>query len=142
MNILVINGPNLDMLGKREPEIYGALTLDQLNGQIAMLASELAVEVEFVQSNNEGEIIDAIHSVADKFDGCIINAAAYTHYSVALRDAIAAVDKPFVEVHISNVHKREEFRHRSMISAVCQGVICGFGADSYKLALRALAGSF
>lgn len=142
MKILVINGPNLDMLGKREPEIYGALTLDQLNGQIAMLASELAVEVEFVQSNNEGEIIDAIHSVADKFDGCIINAAAYTHYSVALRDAIAAVDKPFVEVHISNVHKREEFRHRSMISAVCQGVICGFGADSYKLALRALAGSF
>lgn len=142
MKILVINGPNLDMLGKREPEIYGALTLDQLNGQVATLASELAVEVEFVQSNNEGEIIDAIHSVADKFDGCIINAAAYTHYSVALRDAIAAVDKPFVEVHISNVHKREEFRHRSMISAVCQGVICGFGADSYKLALRALAGSF
>ena len=142
MKILVINGPNLDMLGKREPEIYGALTLDQLNGQVATLASELEVEVEFVQSNNEGEIIDAIHSVADEFDGCIINAAAYTHYSVALRDAIAAVDKPFVEVHISNVHKREEFRHRSMISAVCQGVICGFGADSYKLALRALAGSF
>ncbi len=142
MKILVINGPNLDMLGKREPEIYGALTLDQLNGQVALLAKELSVEVVFVQSNNEGEIIDAIHSVADSFDGCIINAAAYTHYSVALRDAIAAVDKPFVEVHISNVHKREEFRHRSMISAVCQGVICGFGADSYKLALRALAGTF
>lgn len=141
MKILIINGPNLDMLGKREPEIYGALTLDEINGQVASLAKELSVDVEFVQSNNEGDIVDAIHSVADGFDGCVINAAAYTHYSVALRDAIAAVHKPFVEVHISNVHKREEFRHRSMISAVCQGVICGFGADSYKLALRALAGS-
>ncbi len=142
MRILVINGPNLDMLGRREPEIYGALTLEQINSELKALAAEVGAELEFVQSNSEGALVDAIHSVGDGFDGCIINAAAYTHYSVALRDAIAAVDKPFIEVHLSNVHKREEFRHRSMISAVCEGVICGFSAGSYKLALRALTEKF
>lgn len=139
MKFLILNGPNLDMLGKREPEIYGEMTLDEINRQLTELAKELDVTLDFFQSNSEGDLIDAIHSVAYGYDGCVINAAAYTHYSVALRDAIAAVNKPFVEVHLSNVHKREDFRRQSMISPVCVGVICGFGAASYKLALRALA---
>lgn len=136
--ILIINGPNLDMLGKREPQIYGTRTLDDINTDIEKRAEQLGAQCGFFQSNSEGELIDAIHSVAQEYDGCVINAGAYTHYSVAIRDAISAVDKPFVEVHLSNVHAREEFRHKSMISAVCKGVICGFGEQSYMLALEGL----
>jgi 3-dehydroquinate dehydratase-2 len=136
--ILIINGPNLDMLGKREPQIYGTRTLDDINTDIEKRAEQLGAQCGFFQSNSEGELIDAIHSVTQDYDGCVINAGAYTHYSVAIRDAISAVDKPFVEVHLSNVHAREEFRHKSMISAVCKGVICGFGEQSYMLALEGL----
>lgn len=136
--ILIINGPNLDMLGKREPQIYGTRTLNDINADIEKRAEQLGAQCGFFQSNSEGELIDAIHSVAQEYDGCVINAGAYTHYSVAIRDAISAVDKPFVEVHLSNVHAREEFRHKSMISAVCKGVICGFGEQSYMLALEGL----
>ena len=136
--ILIINGPNLDMLGIREPQIYGTRTLNDINADIEKCAEQLGAQCGFFQSNSEGELIDAIHSVAQEYDGCVINAGAYTHYSVAIRDAISAVDKPFVEVHLSNVHAREEFRHKSMISAVCKGVICGFGEQSYMLALEGL----
>ena len=136
--ILIINGPNLDMLGKREPQIYGTRTLNDINADIEKCAEQLGAQCGFFQSNSEGELIDAIHSVAQEYDGCVINAGAYTHYSVAIRDAISAVDKPFVEVHLSNVHAREEFRHKSMISAVCKGVICGFGEQSYILALEGI----
>ncbi len=136
--ILVLNGPNLNMLGKREPDVYGVSSLTEINNGIANHAKKLGVEVEFAQSNCEGALIDIIHSVAEKYDGCVINAGAYTHYSIAIRDAISSVDKPFVEVHMSNVHSREEFRHKSVISAVCVGVICGFGKQSYHLALEVL----
>ncbi|MBQ2816129.1 MAG: type II 3-dehydroquinate dehydratase [Clostridia bacterium] len=137
--ILVINGPNLNMLGKREPEIYGSRSLDDINRDIKALGEKMGAEVDFFQSNIEGEIVTAIHSVLDSYDGCIINAGAYTHYSVAIHDAIAAVEKkPFIEVHLSNVHTREEYRHKSMLSPVCKGVILGFGEKSYSLALKAL----
>lgn len=136
--ILVINGPNLDMLGKREPQIYGTRTLDDINSYVKYYGEKIGVQCDFFQSNCEGELINAIHSVLDKYDGCVINAGAYTHYSIAIRDAISAVDKPFIEVHLSNVHSREEFRHKSVISAVCKGVICGFGEQSYTLAVRSL----
>ncbi len=138
MKILVLNGPNLDTLGKREPAIYGSRTLDDINADIALHAKKLGAEVEFAQSNSEGALVDFIHSVRGGFDGCILNAGAYTHYSIAIRDAISYTEKPFVEVHLSNVHAREEFRHKSVISAVCKGVICGFGENSYHLALEAL----
>ena len=137
--ILVINGPNLNMLGKREPEIYGSRSLDDINRDLKALGEKMGAEVDFFQSNVEGEIVTAIHSVLDGYDGCIINAGAYTHYSVAIHDAIAAVEaKPFIEVHLSNVHTREEYRHKSMLSPVCKGVIRGFGEKSYSLALKAL----
>lgn len=135
---LVINGVNLDMLGLREPEIYGAQTLEDINQSLKDLAISLDASVECVQSNIEGELVDYIHS-GRLYDGIILNAGAYTHYSIAIRDAIASISTPVVEVHLSNVHKREEFRHKSVISAVCKGVILGFGADSYRLALLALA---
>ncbi|MBR1832698.1 MAG: type II 3-dehydroquinate dehydratase [Ruminiclostridium sp.] len=138
MKIFVINGPNLDMLGKREPEIYGSDTLESINEELAAYCASVGVEPEFFQSNSEGEIIDFIHSAHGIADGIVLNAGAYTHYSIAIRDAIAAVELPCVEVHLSNVHKREEFRHKSIISAVCTGVICGFGKKSYKLAIDAL----
>lgn len=139
MKILVINGPNLNLLGVREPEIYGARTLDDINKDIAAKAEEIGLECEFFQSNSEGDLISAIHSVlGDEFAGCVINAGAYTHYSYAIRDAIASVNKPFIEVHMSNVHSREEFRHTSVISAVCKGVIAGFGENSYHLAVCAI----
>ena len=138
MKIFVINGPNLDMLGKREPEIYGSDTLDSLNAELASYCATVGVEPQFFQSNSEGELIDIIHSAHGTADGIVLNAGAYTHYSIAIRDAIAAVELPCVEVHLSNVHKREEFRHKSVISAVCTGVICGFGKKSYKLAIDAL----
>lgn len=138
MKILVINGPNLNLLGVREPEIYGRRTLVDINADIKKQAAALGAECTFFQSNSEGELISAVHSVRTDYDGCVINAAAYTHYSYALRDAIASVDKPFIEVHMSNVHGREEFRHTSVISAVCSGIIAGFGENSYLLAVRAL----
>lgn len=139
MKILVINGPNLNLLGVREPEIYGSRTLDDINADIAAKAKEIGVECEFFQSNSEGELVSAVHSVlGDEYAGCVINAGAYTHYSYALRDAISSVNKPFIEVHMSNVHSREEFRHKSVISAVCKGVIAGFGENSYHLAVKAV----
>lgn len=139
MKILVINGPNLNLLGVREPEIYGSRTLDDINKDIAARAKEIGVDCEFFQSNSEGDLITAVHSVlGNDFAGCVINAGAYTHYSYALRDAISSVNKPFIEVHMSNVHSREEFRHTSVISAVCKGVIAGFGENSYHLAVSAI----
>lgn len=140
LHILVINGPNLNLLGKREPEIYGTKTLEDINRNIVSFAATLHVKCDFYQSNSEGGIIDKIHSVLTDYDGCILNAGAYTHYSYAIRDAVAAVPKPFVEVHLSNVHAREEFRHTSVLTPVCAGVIAGFGEDSYLLALSALRG--
>ena len=140
MKILVINGPNLNLLGVREPHIYGTRTLSDINDYILDEAKKLGIECEFYQSNCEGELIAAVHSVlGDDYAGCVINAAAYTHYSYALRDAISSVNKPFIEVHMSNVHSREEFRHTSVISPVCKGIIAGFGEESYVLAVKALA---
>ena len=136
--ILVINGPNLNMLGTREPEVYGTLTLDAINTRIASEAEVMRIDVEFIQSNSEGEIIDAIHSAEGDTHGIILNAGAYTHYSYAIRDAVASVSVPCIEVHLSNVHARDEFRHTSVIAPVCIGQISGFGIMSYLLAMRAL----
>lgn len=138
IRILIINGPNLNLLGKREPDIYGRRTLADIEGMIESYSAGLFVHCDFFQSNSEGKLIDEIHRVTDSYDGCIINAGAYTHYSYAIRDAIASVDKPFVEVHMSNVHTREEFRHQSVISEVCAGVIAGFAENSYLLAVNAI----
>lgn len=136
--ILVINGPNLNMLSIREPGIYGNRTLDEINENLASYAKGFDFRCDFFQSNCEGEIISKIHTVREQFDGCIINAGAYTHYSYAILDAIKAVDKPFIEVHLSNVHAREEFRHKSVIAPACVGTIAGFGKNSYFLALNAM----
>ncbi len=136
--VLVINGPNLNMVGIREPGVYGTKSLEDINSSINTYATGMKIHCEFFQSNCEGEIIDKIHSVLSNYDGCIINAGAYTHYSYAIRDAIAAVNKPFIEVHMSNVAAREEFRHNSVISAVCKGTIAGFGMNSYLLAINAI----
>ena len=138
MKLLVLHGPNLNLLGSREPEVYGALTLDEINSAIMALARELGIEVEAFQSNSEGELIDKIHSAAATCDGILINPAAYTHTSVAIRDALAAVALPTVEVHLSNIHRREEFRTRSFVASVALGQISGFGLDSYLLGLRAI----
>ena len=139
MKILLINGPNLQLLGMREPGIYGGDTLTEIVGRVRSLGTELGAEVLDFQSNHEGDIVDRIgNAKADGFDGIIINPAAYTHTSVAIRDAIAAVALPAVEVHISNVNSREDFRYVSYTAPVCIGVIAGFGANSYLLALRAL----
>lgn len=138
MNILVINGPNLNLLGKREPRVYGNDSLQEIQTEIAALAKELGVQVEFFQSNHEGSIIDALHNAMDDMDGVVLNAGAFTHYSYAIRDAIAAIKIPVVEVHMSNIHSREEFRHTSVIAPVCRGSILGFGKNSYLLALRAV----
>ena len=134
---LIINGPNLNRLGKREPGIYGAKTLDDLKNELKILAEELLMSISFRQSNSEGDIIDFIHEAAGLYRGIILNAGAYTHYSYAIRDAIASVDVPVIEVHLSNVHAREEFRHKSVIAKETIGQISGFGFDSYKLALQA-----
>jgi len=140
MKILVINGPNLNLLGKREPQIYGAETLDDINRRIATLAVELGVEVAFFQSNHEGELVQKIQDAMGTYQAIVINPGAYTHTSVALRDAISSTGIPTIETHISNIYKREEFRHHSYISGVAAGQIAGFGPDSYLLALRAAVG--
>ena len=141
MQILVLNGPNLNLLGKRQPEIYGSLSLSDIEQQVRALADELGVEIDFRQSNSEAELIDWIHNSAGKFGALVINPAAYTHTSLALRDAISAVGIPTVEIHISNIHRREPFRHHSYISKAVKGVICGFGSLGYELAIEALAAS-
>lgn len=138
--IVVINGPNLNLLGSREPEIYGSESYDRLCGRIKSRAQELGVEVEFFQSNSEDGLIDRLHQCIGGADGVILNAGAYTHTSYALRDAVASIGIPVVEVHISNIYAREEFRHKSVIAPVCRGQISGFGAASYLLALEALVG--
>jgi 3-dehydroquinate dehydratase II len=138
MKFLILHGPNLNLLGRREPEVYGSLTLDEINAAIEGLAAELGCSVDFLQSNSEGALIDAIQASEGIFDGIVINPAAYTHTSVAIRDALASVGIPFVEVHLSNIHRREEFRQRSLTAALALGQICGFGRDSYLLGLRAL----
>ncbi len=139
-NILVIHGPNLNLVGVREKKVYGTESYENINHRLLQQAERLGVRVEIFQSNHEGEIIDKIHAAFGHFDGIIINPGAYTHYSIAIRDAIKGVDIPAVEVHLSNVHAREEFRAKSVIAPVCKGQISGFGGDSYILGLYALAG--
>ena len=136
--ILVLHGPNLILLGTREPEIYGYTTLDDINTMIAARAAEAGIETAFYQSNHEGDLVDAIQQANHKFDFIIFNAAAFTHYSIAIRDAIAAIDVPVIEVHLSNIHQREEFRHTSVLAPVAMGQICGLGVESYLAALEAI----
>ena len=138
MKFLVLHGPNLNLLGTREPGVYGSQTLADINASLEKLSSELGCGLAFFQSNTEGELIDAIHNAARDCLGILINPAAYTHTSIAIRDALSAVELPCVEVHLSNIHRRESFRHTSMIAPVAIGQICGFGCDSYLLGLRAL----
>jgi 3-dehydroquinate dehydratase II len=138
MKILVLHGPNLNLLGTREPGVYGTLTLNEINAVLLQLAEELGVELTIFQNNSEGVLVDKIQAAVAAFDGILINPAAYTHTSVAIRDAIAATALPTVEVHLSNIHSREEFRAKSFVAPIALGQISGFGADSYLLGLRAL----
>jgi 3-dehydroquinate dehydratase II len=137
MKILFLNGPNLNLLGQREPDKYGRATLAEIEQQVRDRATSRKAEIEFRQTNHEGELVDWIQSAKGVADVIVLNAAAYTHTSIALRDAIAATGVPTIEIHLSNVHAREEFRHRSLIAPVCRGQITGFGALSYILALEA-----
>ncbi|MFA5145817.1 MAG: type II 3-dehydroquinate dehydratase [Candidatus Omnitrophota bacterium] len=136
--ILVIHGPNLNLLGKREVDVYGEVTIDEINGDLMKLAKAGKIKLEIVQSNHEGEIVELIGTAGGKYDGILINPAAYTHTSVAIRDAVSAVNIPTVEVHLSNIYAREEFRHTSLIAPVAKGQVSGFGKMSYILGLKAL----
>jgi len=138
MRILVIHGPNLNLLGRREPEIYGTTSLEQINQDLMEYGRNHSVEVHFFQSNHEGELIERIQQAAEHYDGLVINPAGYTHTSVALRDALQSCSIPAVEVHLSNIHAREEFRRHSITAAACIGQISGFGANGYKLGIQAL----
>ncbi len=140
MKILVLNGPNLNLLGTREPTVYGHTTLSDIKATCMELGATLGVEVSFEQSNIEGALVDHLHAARGAMDGVILNAGAYTHTSIALRDAITAIELPVIELHLSNTHAREEFRHVSMIAPVCVGVILGFGAAGYPLAMTAMHG--
>ena len=137
--ILVIHGPNLNLLGRREPEIYGRTTLDEIDSHLAALGAQLGLGLDTFQSNHEGAIVDRIQQAAGVYDGLIINAAAFTHTSIAIRDALAMIEAPVIEVHLSNIHRREPFRHTSMTAGVVTGQILGLGAAGYALALRGLA---
>ncbi len=139
LSVLILHGPNLNLLGLREPGIYGVATLAEIDAELVTLGQSLNVEVRSLQSNHEGVLVDAIHSARDRHHGIAINAGAYTHTSIAIRDAISAVQIPTVEIHLSNIHKRETFRHHSYLAPVSIGQISGFGANSYYLGLRALA---
>ena len=136
--ILVIHGPNLNLLGEREPGVYGSDSFESINGEISSLAAAKRMQCDIFQSNHEGEIIDKLHLARKEYDGVILNAGAYTHYSYAIRDAIAAIKIPVIEVHLSNIHARDEFRHTSVIAPVCVGQIAGFGKRSYFLAVEAM----
>lgn len=138
MKLLILNGPNLNLLGTREPEKYGNKTLFDIESELHAYSFELGVDIETFQSNSEGEIIDKIQGAAGVFDGIVINPAAYSHTSIAIRDTITAVNLPCVEIHLTNIHAREEFRQKSLIAPVCVGQISGFGANSYKLGLKSL----
>lgn len=138
MKILLLNGPNLNLLGTREPEKYGNTTLNDIENNLKDIAQKQNIQLECYQSNHEGDLIDKIQQAKNNFDGIILNAGGYTHTSVAIRDAIAGVQMPTVEIHLTNIHAREEFRHNSLIAPVCIGQICGFGAKSYELGLDAL----
>jgi 3-dehydroquinate dehydratase-2 len=138
MKILILHGPNLNLLGTREPEVYGSMSLDDINNQMSQLGKELGAEIKCLQSNHEGALIDALQDARTWANGVVFNPGGYTHTSVALRDAIVAIVIPVIEVHLSNVYAREEFRHTSLVSAVCKGKISGFGWRSYELGLRGL----